>query len=80
MTKAADRYFLRGGPIPRIYPGTLKGLTQAIKDGLSASRFLSSAVRLFAVHGSERTLVRSFTAGNEDADLSVGTSHNDKTR
>ena len=81
MAKAADRYLRKGGPVPQIYPGTLDGLTQAMKDSLSASRFLpGTPILLIALHGRERTLVKSFKGGNETDSQGVTTSRSDSTQ
>ena len=62
----ADRYLRRGGPVPQIYHGDLTGLTQALKDCLSASRFLPGVIfTLEAVRGKHRELIRCFQNGED---------------
>jgi hypothetical protein len=62
----ADRYVRRGGEIPRIYHGTLAGVTQAISDAQEESRFTPGVViSVWAVKGKERKRIREFVAGHE---------------
>lgn len=59
-----DRYVRRGGPIPQIYPGTLKGITQALRDCVSASKFLpDTSITLWAVQDGQQALLREFGNG-----------------
>jgi hypothetical protein len=55
----------RGGPIPQIYHGTLKGLEQALADTLNASRFMPERIfYLSAVHGNKQhTVIRMYKGG-----------------
>lgn len=74
--RKTDRYVRRGGPVPQIYPGTLAGLNQALKDAMTASRFMPASVfYLEAVHGGERQVIREFRAGHctwpQDAEQTV---------
>lgn len=60
-----DRYVRRGGPIPQIYPGTLDGINQALKDMASTSRFLPDRViYLAAVEAGVSTIIRTFKGGH----------------
>lgn len=60
------RYVRRGGPIPQIYPGTLDGLNQALKDCVQSSKFLPDKIIYLAsiVYG-EHTVIRQFKGGRE---------------
>ena len=61
-----DRYVRRGGPLSQIYPGNLSSLNQAMKDCVSASRFLPDITfRLMAVQDGESQLIRLFKAGRD---------------
>ena len=59
-----DRYIRRGGNIPRIYPGTLQYLEQAIEDIERVSTFNHGIIYyLDAVQGSERSTIRTYNNG-----------------
>lgn len=60
-----DRYVRRGGEIsPRIYPGTLKALEQAIEDIERVSTFNPQNIyELESVKGRERTIIRTYKGG-----------------
>jgi hypothetical protein len=59
-----DRYVRRGGDIPRIYPGTLKALEQAIEDIERVSRFQPLVIySLVAVQGHESKIIRTYKSG-----------------
>lgn len=65
MTRRPDRYVRRGGPITQIYPGTLAGLAQALKDAISTSKFRPDTVfRLIACYGADREVFRLFQGGH----------------
>lgn len=62
----ADRYVRRGGAVPRIYPGTLNGVGQALMDAKEESRFTPGIViSVWACRGKERERIRAFVAGQE---------------
>lgn len=64
--RKTDRYVRRGGPVPQIYPGTLAGLNQAMKDCLTASRFLPDSVFcLESVCAGARQVIRVFKNGHD---------------
>lgn len=59
-----DRYIRRGCPVPQIYPGTLKGITQALRDCVSISRIMPDlTITLFAVRDGQSVLLRQFGKG-----------------
>lgn len=60
------RYVRRGGPIPQIYPDTLAGLEQALKDCVSSSRFLpDNIIYLTRHHAGHQDTLRVFQAGHD---------------
>jgi hypothetical protein len=66
--RKTDRYVRQGGPVPQIYFGTLTGLTQAMKDAQSISKFLPDLVfTITAVRGKSRERIKSYQAGQEIA-------------
>jgi hypothetical protein len=60
-----DRYARRGGPVPAIYPGTVAGVSQAVADAKTESRFSLATITVWAVRGRERQCIRAFIAGRE---------------
>lgn len=66
--RKTDRYVRQGGPIPQIYFGTLAGLTEAMNDAQSVSKFLPEIVfTITMVQGSERKIMKTYQAGREVA-------------
>jgi hypothetical protein len=64
MTRPTDRYVLSGGPVPRIYHGTLAMLAQAVKDAGTESRFRPGVTFLLkACKGGERRNIAVFKDG-----------------
>ena len=66
MTKPkVQRYVRRGGEIPQIYPGTLDGLNLALKELISASKFMPGCLMtLHAVYGrNQSTVIRRYKGG-----------------
>lgn len=60
----ADRYVCQGSAVPRIYPGTLPGIQNALSDAARAGEADPEAVmRVSAVYGTERVLIRVFKGG-----------------
>jgi hypothetical protein len=52
--------------VPRIYPGTLAGVSQAVSDAREESRFSPGVViTVWAVRGKGRERIRAFVAGRE---------------
>lgn len=65
--RKADRYLRRSGtekpcpwPSATIYPGTLKGVTQALKDAQMLAVNAGISQNVFALYGDERVLVKRF--------------------
>lgn len=66
--RRTERYLRRGGPVPAIYWGNLTGLTQAITDAKTESRFTPGVIiTVWAVRNRERECIRTFVAGREQA-------------
>jgi hypothetical protein len=60
------RYVRRGGPIPQIYPDTLAGLEQALKDCVTSSRFLpDNIIYLVRVRKDSQDTLRVFQSGQD---------------
>lgn len=73
--RQTDRYVRQGGAIPQIYPGTLQGLQQAMKDSISASKFRPRVTfSLSAVQGRKRTVIQQYRAGTIVAGIYPGAS------
>lgn len=69
----ADRYLRLSGtekpcawPRATIYPGTLRGVTQALKDAQTLAENAGISQAIYALRGDERTLVKKLRAGGEE--------------
>jgi hypothetical protein len=52
-------------PSVTIYPGTLKGVTQALRDAQMLAKNAGISQVIFALYGGERVLVKRFGADGE---------------
>lgn len=59
----ACRYVRTGTYVPQIYPGTLSGITSALRDCERFSTVTPGKHRLDAVFGKERVAFRIYEAG-----------------
>jgi hypothetical protein len=59
----ADRYLRQGTAVPVIYPGTVRYLSQAMKDALSASRRVPGPHLISVVRNGERYLIQEYENG-----------------
>lgn len=65
VQQTADRYCLRGGPVPCIFPGSLTGLQDVMRLAGKRSELLPDIVfRVMAVYGTESRIIRYYKDGD----------------
>lgn len=62
-TSVADRYVRTGTVVPQIYPGSLKGVTAALRDVERFSAAADGAHQLDGVYNHERVTLFIYEAG-----------------
>lgn len=60
---AADCYLRLGTDVPQIYPGTLRDMSQAVRDTMYASKRIPGEHSLEVVCEGERMLIRVYENG-----------------